>query len=139
MQRSNRSRNNKCLFPLGGTLCAFMLEVQQRNFIDYLKRQQTSFLLKLMKKMLIAQWNGYRIMTSSVFRLVSYKPRFHQAILSATEYDLPGKRRLDSQQGSAPSSLSYCCMINVEYCTGKSDDTLLISVYATFQLHLVYY
>ncbi len=40
--------------------------------------------------MLIAQCNGYKVMTLSAFGLVPYKPRFHDAILSATGYDLPG-------------------------------------------------
>ena len=43
------------------------------------------------KRKVIAQCNGYRIMTPSAFRLVPYKLRFHYAILSATGYDLPGK------------------------------------------------
>lgn len=37
--------------------------------------------------MLIAQCNGYRIMTPSAFRLVPFKPRFH-AILSASGHEI---------------------------------------------------
>lgn len=45
--------------------------------------------------MLTAQCDGYRVMTTSAFRLVSYKPHFHYAIVSATGYELQGKRRLN--------------------------------------------
>lgn len=38
--------------------------------------------------MLIAQCNGYRIMTPSAFRLVPFKPHFHAAILPASGHEI---------------------------------------------------
>ncbi len=69
------------------------------------------------------------------FKLVPYKPCFHYAILSATAYDLPGKWGSILAQKKCANLFPY--MINVEYCIGKSDDTLHISAYALVMLSIL--
>lgn len=50
--------------------------------------RQVSCFNILRYKMLIAQCNGSRIMTPSVFRFVLYKPHCHDTVPSATEHEI---------------------------------------------------
>ncbi len=68
-------------------------------------------------------------MTPSAFRVVPCMPHFHDAILSATGYDLQEKCSIyGTKEVLQPLSI-VLLLYDMEYCTDKSDDMLLKSAY----------